>query len=77
MDPRLITLETYPSLSLGVYRNCIGQQFAMLELKVATALTLLRFQVAPDLTRPPAFSSHTVLRPKHGIYLHLKKLPEC
>ncbi|KAL6054595.1 hypothetical protein STEG23_001412 [Scotinomys teguina] len=58
-------------------RNCIGQQFAMLELKVAIALILLRFQVAPDLTRPPAFSSHLVLRPKHGIYLHLKKLPEC
>ncbi|XP_036035308.1 cytochrome P450 4X1 isoform X1 [Onychomys torridus] len=58
-------------------RNCIGQQFAMLELKVAIALILLRFQVAPDLTRPPAFSSHIVLRPKHGIYLHLKKLPEC
>ncbi|EDL90318.1 cytochrome P450 4X1, isoform CRA_b [Rattus norvegicus] len=58
-------------------RNCIGQQFAMLELKVAIALTLLRFRVAADLTRPPAFSSHTVLRPKHGIYLHLKKLPEC
>ncbi|GAB1288757.1 Cytochrome P450 4X1 [Apodemus speciosus] len=63
--------------SFNDIRNCIGQQFAMLELKVATALTLLRFQVAPDLTRPPAFSGHTVLRPKHGIYLHLKKLPEC
>ncbi|XP_008829919.1 cytochrome P450 4X1 isoform X2 [Nannospalax galili] len=58
-------------------RNCIGQQLAMLELKVAMALILLRFQVAPDLTRPPAFSSHTVLKPKHGIHLHLKKLPEC
>ncbi|KAM7324523.1 hypothetical protein ACRRTK_016828 [Alexandromys fortis] len=58
-------------------RNCIGQQFAMLELKVAVALILLRFQVFPDLTRPPAFSSHMVLRPKHGIYLQLKKLPDC
>ncbi|MBZ3870677.1 Cytochrome P450 4X1 [Sciurus carolinensis] len=58
-------------------RNCIGQQFAMLELKVAIALILLRFKVTPDLTRPPAFSDHIILKPKHGIHLHLKKFPVC
>ncbi|XP_062960050.1 cytochrome P450 4X1-like [Cynocephalus volans] len=58
-------------------RNCIGQQFAMLELKVAIALILLRFKVSPDPTRPPVFSNHIVLKPKNGVYLHLKKLPEC
>uniref|UniRef100_A0A8C5K637 Cytochrome P450, family 4, subfamily x, polypeptide 1 n=1 Tax=Jaculus jaculus TaxID=51337 RepID=A0A8C5K637_JACJA len=57
-------------------RSCIGQQFAMLELKVAIALILLRFRVTPDLTRPLAFTSHILLKPKHGIHLHLKKLPE-
>ncbi|XP_069843396.1 cytochrome P450 4X1 isoform X1 [Dipodomys merriami] len=55
-------------------RSCIGQQFAMAELKVAIALTLLRFKVTPDLTRPLAFAHHIVLQPKHGIHLHLKKL---
>lgn len=57
-------------------RNCIGQQFAVLELKVAIALILLRFRVAPDLTRPLAFSNHVVLKPKEGMHLHLKKLSE-
>uniref|UniRef100_A0A8C0X6B3 Cytochrome P450 4X1 n=2 Tax=Castor canadensis TaxID=51338 RepID=A0A8C0X6B3_CASCN len=58
-------------------RNCIGQHFAMLELKVAIALILLRFKVTPDLTRPLSFSNHIILKPKHGIHLHLKKLLEC
>ncbi|KAG3283091.1 cytochrome P450 4X1, transcript variant X3 [Ictidomys tridecemlineatus] len=58
-------------------RNCIGEQFAILELKVAIALILLHFKVTPDLTRPPVFSNHIILKPKHGIHLHLKKLPEC
>ncbi|KAM4873327.1 cytochrome P450 4X1 [Thomomys bottae] len=55
-------------------RSCIGQQFAMVELKVAIALTLLRFKVTPNLTRPLTFAHHIVLRPKHGIHLCLKKL---
>ncbi|KAM6172006.1 cytochrome P450 4X1-like [Erethizon dorsatum] len=58
-------------------RNCMGQQFAMVELKVAIALILLHFRVSPDLTRPLAFSSHIVLKPKDGMHLQLKKLSRC
>ncbi|XP_023420907.1 cytochrome P450 4X1 isoform X3 [Cavia porcellus] len=58
-------------------RNCIGQQFAMVELKVAIALILLHFRVSADLTRPLSFSNHTVFKPKDGMHLHLKKLSGC
>ncbi|KAK2494026.1 hypothetical protein MC885_015623, partial [Smutsia gigantea] len=56
-------------------RNCIGQHFAMVELKVAIALILLHFKVTPEPTRPLVFLPQIVLKPKNGVHLHLKKLP--
>ncbi|KAF6108161.1 cytochrome P450 family 4 subfamily X member 1 [Phyllostomus discolor] len=55
-------------------RNCIGQHFAMTELKVAIALILLHFKVAPDPTRHPSPSVQVLLKPKNGIHLYLKKI---
>ncbi|XP_034977169.1 cytochrome P450 4B1 [Zootoca vivipara] len=55
-------------------RNCIGQQFAMMELKLAVALTLLRFQVAPDPANPPLEKPQLIMRSWNGIHLYLKKL---
>uniref|UniRef100_A0A452DXQ1 Cytochrome P450 family 4 subfamily A member 11 n=1 Tax=Capra hircus TaxID=9925 RepID=A0A452DXQ1_CAPHI len=49
----------------GGFRNFIGKQFSMNELKVAVALTLLRFELAPDPSRVPS---------KNGIYLWLRKI---
>ncbi|CAH2310738.1 cytochrome P450 4B1-like [Pelobates cultripes] len=55
-------------------RNCIGQNFAMNEMKVALALTLKRFEISPDPDNEPLKLAQLVLRSVNGIYLRFKKV---
>ncbi|XP_060945739.1 cytochrome P450 4B1-like [Limanda limanda] len=53
-------------------RNCIGQNFAMNEMKVVTALTLRRYQLTEDPTCKPKLVPRMVLRSLNGIHIKIK-----
>ncbi|XP_071983560.1 cytochrome P450 4B1-like [Engystomops pustulosus] len=55
-------------------RNCIGQNFAMNEMKVALALILQRFLLRPDPGNEPQKIPQIVLRSVNGIHLKLEKI---
>lgn len=61
-------------------RNCIGQKFALAELRVVVALTLLRFRLTPGVN--PKLGSgvrrlpQLVLRAEGGLWLQLEPLGE-
>ncbi|NWZ60456.1 CP4FN protein, partial [Haliaeetus albicilla] len=57
-------------------RNCIGQRFAMAELKVVAALTVARFAIKLDAGRPPRRKPELILRTEDGLWLLLEPLPE-
>uniref|UniRef100_A0A2K6EQI4 Cytochrome P450 family 4 subfamily F member 157 n=2 Tax=Propithecus coquereli TaxID=379532 RepID=A0A2K6EQI4_PROCO len=54
-------------------RNCIGQTFAMTEMKVVLALTLLRFRLLPDDTEPRR-KPELILRAEGGLWLRVEPL---
>ncbi|CAI9540737.1 unnamed protein product [Staurois parvus] len=55
-------------------RNCIGQNFAMVEMKVVLALTLLNFKVNLDQTKTVRRKPELILRAEGGLWLQLEEV---
>ncbi|XP_038628960.1 cytochrome P450 4F22-like isoform X2 [Tachyglossus aculeatus] len=55
-------------------RNCIGQTFAMSEMKVMVALTLLHFRVLPNGEAAPRRKPELILRAEKGLWLKVEPL---
>ncbi|XP_058244776.1 cytochrome P450 4B1-like isoform X2 [Hemibagrus wyckioides] len=53
-------------------RNCIGQNFAMNEMKVVVALTLRKYVLIKDPDHTPEMVPRIVLRSLNGIHLKIK-----
>ncbi|XP_073400479.1 cytochrome P450 4A4-like isoform X1 [Dendrobates tinctorius] len=68
--------HAYVPFSAGA-RNCIGQIFAMNEMKVAIALTLQRFQLSQDPDNEPKMIQELVLRSVNGIHVNLMKMDKA
>ncbi|CAN9513814.1 unnamed protein product [Ophioblennius macclurei] len=55
-------------------RNCIGQNFAMNEMKVVIAQTLRRYQLIADPAYQPKLVPRLILRSLNGIHIRIKPL---
>ncbi|XP_052863437.1 cytochrome P450 4d1-like [Anopheles cruzii] len=54
-------------------RNCIGQKYAIVELKSIASKILQHYEILPTKEeRDESFTSEIVLRPEHGTYIRLK-----
>lgn len=62
------------SVLFSSLRNCIGQNFAMNEMKVVTALTLKKYELIEDPALKPKLIPRLVLRSLNGIHIRIKSV---
>ena len=68
-----VNAHTHTHTHTHTHRNCIGQEFALNEEKVALAHILRKFEVSLDEDKgEPEKDFLIILRPKSGLHLRLK-----
>lgn len=55
-------------------RTCLGQNFAMIELKVVLALILLRYKVSPSPNYKHSMELSMLLGPKYGVHVVMERV---
>ena len=54
-------------------RNCIGQKFAVAELKSLVSKVLRHYEILPPTGKQDeSFIAELILRPEHGVFVRLK-----
>ena len=56
------------------FRNCIGQQFALTQIKVVIPMILRSFRLHLDPEREAEPECLLILRSKNGLYLKIKPI---
>ena len=56
------------------FRNCIGQQFALQEMKTIVAKVIMNFEMSADKSRMPVLLPELILRTKDGLWLNATPL---
>lgn len=55
-------------------RNCIGQKFAMYEMKCCLAKVLLNYEFMEDPTYSgPSLVAELILKPENGVFVRLER----
>lgn len=65
--------QAYLPFGVGA-RTCVGQHFAMTELKAVLSLILSKFSFSLSLTYHHSPVTRMVLEPEHGISLYVRRL---
>ena len=64
----------YFDISIPLFRNCIGMNFALSEIRVSVASILRRFRISLDPEKPLKMCLRILLKTEDGLWLKLQEI---